>query len=186
MKNILIIIVALAALGAGYWYLSGHAMGTIAVPDISFSASSTATTSNQQGDALMNNDTAQYSDPDFHFSLSYPSDLEVHVYPEDNGGRTVAFEGASPGEGFQVYVQPYSDTKITDQQFRTDEPSGVMKDPQDIQIDGAPAKIFYGHNDAMGGTREVWFIHNGLLYEIMTYKPLDNWLGTIMTTFHFI
>jgi hypothetical protein len=39
-----------------------------------------------------------------------------------------------------------------------------------------PAKSFFGHNDAMGDTREVWLVHGGFLYEVTTYEPLDAWL----------
>jgi hypothetical protein len=38
----------------------------------------------------------------------------------------------------------------------------------------------------MGYTREVWLINNGFLYEVVTYKDLDAWLGTIMQTWEFI
>jgi hypothetical protein len=46
--------------------------------------------------------------------------------------------------------------------------------------------MFYGNNAIMGDTREVWFIHSGLLYEVTTYKQLDSWLGQIMQTWTFI
>ena len=38
----------------------------------------------------------------------------------------------------------------------------------------------------IGHTREVWFIHNGFLYEVTTYKEIDEWLGSIMQTWKFI
>ena len=61
-----------------------------------------------------------------------------------------------------------------------------MKDAQDITIDGTPAKSFFGYNDQMGDTREVWFIHGGYLYEVTTYKPLDTWLTPILQTWKFL
>ena len=67
-----------------------------------------------------------------------------------------------------------------------DEPSGVFNQPTNVVIDGIQATMFYGHNGIMGDTREVWFIKNGLLYEIATYKDLDQWLGTIMQTWRFL
>jgi hypothetical protein len=130
--------------------------------------------------------TADYSDPSFKFKISYPSDLDLHIYKEDEGGRTVTFEGASPGEGFQVFIVPYIQNVITDARFKRDDPSGVMRQPQDITIDGAPAKMFFGHNDSMGDTREVWFIRGGYLYEVTTYKALDTWLAAIMQSWRFL
>ena len=38
----------------------------------------------------------------------------------------------------------------------------------------------------MGDTREVWFIHGGFLYEVVTYKELDDWFAGIMRTWKFI
>ena len=75
---------------------------------------------------------------------------------------------------------------VAAEQFKTDDPSGVMKDAQDITIDGTPAKSFFGYNDQMGDTREVWFIHGGYLYEVTTYKPLDTWLTPILQTWKFL
>jgi hypothetical protein len=46
--------------------------------------------------------------------------------------------------------------------------------------------MFYGNNAIKRDTREVWFIHGGLLYEVTTYKQLDSWLAQIMQTWQFI
>jgi hypothetical protein len=87
--------------------------------------------------------------------------------------------------GFEVYVTPYSGAQITEQEFKLDEPSGVENQPTHVTIDGVPATAFYGSNSAMGDTREIWFIHGGLLYEVTTDKQLDSWLVPIMQTWQF-
>ncbi len=177
MKRLLFITLVLVVIGGGaYWFFTRSTTWSL-----SPGSQSTSTT-----DAVDTADFAPYSDPNFHFSLAYPKDLEVHVYDEDDGSRTVAFEGQTPGIGFQVFVVPYDKPSIDDARFRADDPSGVMIEPQDISIGGVPAKIFYGHNDQMGDTREVWFIRNGYLYEVTGYKALDTWLADIMTTWKFI
>ena len=61
-----------------------------------------------------------------------------------------------------------------------------MIDAKETMIDGVPAKSFFGYNDAMGDTREVWLIHGGFLYEVTTYKSLDDWLTLILQTWKFI
>ena len=73
-------------------------------------------------------------------------------------------------------MTPYSGTQITNAQFKLDEPSGVVLDRTDTTVSGVPATTFFGHNDEIGDTREVWFIHGGFLYEVTTYKELDAWL----------
>jgi hypothetical protein len=61
----------------------------------------------------------------------------------------------------------------------------IVKEPTEIMIDGTRATMFFGHNPIMGDTREVWFIHGGYLYEVTTYKELDQWLADIMKTWRF-
>ena len=85
-----------------------------------------------------------------------------------------------------MYVTPYSKKQIDAAQFKIDEPSGVVKERQDVLVDGARGTKFYGHNATLGDTRELWFIHNGFLYEVTTFKVLDEWLGSIMQTWKFI
>ena len=68
--------------------------------------------------------------------------------------------------------------------FKIDESSGVMKEAKPIVIAGAQGTKFFGHNDEMDDTSEIWFIHGGHLFEI--YKPLDSWLMAIMKTWKFL
>ena len=127
-----------------------------------------------------------YSNPQFHFSVSYPQNLHVQEYNEAGGGLTVTFQDIVADQEFQVYVSPYSDSEITDARFKLDEPSGVKVDPTDVTIDGAPGIEFFSNAPRLNDTREVWFIHGGFLYEVTTYKELDAWLQPILQSWHFI
>jgi hypothetical protein len=127
-----------------------------------------------------------YSNPQYHFSVYYPPNLQLHTYNEEGGGFTAAFQNPTTNVGFEVYVTPYSATQITEQEFKLDEPSGVDNQPTPVTIDGVPATMFYGSNSVMGDTREIWFIHGRFLYEVTTYKQLDSWLAPIMQTWQFI
>ena len=131
-------------------------------------------------------DMNEYSNNDFHFGLLFPKHLIAEEYRERDGGPTVSFQDPTTNEGFQVYVTPYSGKQIDTARFKLDEPSGVMKEPKDVLIAGAPATMFFSTNAVMGDTREVWFIHGGYLYEVTTYKELDTWLTGIMQTWKFI
>jgi len=171
-------------LAGGYLLLSGGiSPSQLAIPNLSFPTASPQ----QPSSGTAQSDTiAPYSDPEMHFSLTYPKGLDVHVYDEGDGSRTTTFEGPSPGEGFQVFVQPYGKDTVTEEQFKKDEPSGVRKDAQNVSVQGAPATIFTGHNDMMGDTREAWMIRGGYLYEIVTYKALDSWLQEVLASWRFI
>lgn len=127
-----------------------------------------------------------YSSAQYHFSLTYPAALQIETYTEQSGAQTITFEAPASEEGFQVYIQAYSGSQVTSQQFAQDEPSGVIQDQTNVVIDGTPAVMFFGNNSSMGDTREVWFIHGGYLYEVTTYKALDTWLAQIMNTWKFI
>jgi hypothetical protein len=127
-----------------------------------------------------------YKNPAFHFSLSYPDNLQATDYQEAGGALTASFQDPSTDEGFEVYVTPYSGTQIGEARFKLDEPSGTFEDPTNVVIDGVTATMFYGYNPIMSDTREVWFIRDGMLYEVATYKQLDSWLGGIMQTWRFI
>lgn len=127
-----------------------------------------------------------YKNQYYQFSLIYPKELAVQEYAENGGGRTIIFETSDMKTGFQIFIVPYSGTQVSKERFLMDQPSGVRKQPTDVIIDGTTASMFFGENMVMGETREVWFIKNGFLYEVTTYKPLDTWLGTIMQSWKFI
>jgi hypothetical protein len=127
-----------------------------------------------------------YSNPQFHFSLSYPRNLQMQEYSEAGGGLTVAFQDVVADQEFQVYVSPYSDREITDARFKLDEPSGVKIDPTNVVVDGARGIEFFSNAPRLNDIREVWFVHGGFLYEVTTYKELDAWLELILQSWQFI
>ncbi|TSC69412.1 MAG: hypothetical protein G01um101456_191 [Parcubacteria group bacterium Gr01-1014_56] len=124
----------------------------------------------------------EFQNEKYGFSLFYPPTLEVTEYDEEGGAHTVSFEDKSGEKGFQIFITPYTEDQITQDRFRMDVPSGVMKEPTDIVIDGIRATMFFSENALMGETREVWFIHDGYLHEVTTYKELNLWLAEIMRT----
>lgn len=118
--------------------------------------------------------------------MYYPDDLTMIEHPGDYGSAVVLFQDAATEEGFQVFVVPYDEPKISEKRFKMDEPSGVMQSPQNITIDGAPATEFLSTNPAMGTAREIWFLHGGFLYEVTAPQALDAWLSRIMQTWQFV
>ena len=127
-----------------------------------------------------------YQSSQFLFSVYYPDHLSVGQQSVGGGSsEVVLFKDQTRSEGFQVFVTPYGDPKITQARFNMDEPSGVMNDPQNITIDGAPATEFLSSNPAMGTSREIWFLRGGYLYEVTAPQPLDPWLLSIMQTWKF-
>lgn len=192
MKKLLLGIVIATVAGAGVWlYVMQHNAAQTNLPLIDLS--SAATSSEQAGAIGMptpaGNKLMRYESPQYHFSILYPSQLgQVTDTPEPEGGHTVVFQDNSSQEGtsFQIYATPYKSTQITKERFLVDEPSGVIKDQQEVLVDGVRATLFTGYDQNIGDTKEVWFIKGGFLYEVVTYKRLDTWLAGIMQTWKFI
>ena len=120
-----------------------------------------------------------------HFELTYPDTLTKRVFSNANTS-TFTFEEDEGDKGFQIFVVPYKGDTVSEERFKMDVPSGVYLEPKDIVIDGARGVAFYSKGPILGDTREVWFIHEGFLYEVTTAKVLDSWLAEIMSTWHFI
>ncbi|HVZ76271.1 MAG TPA: hypothetical protein VG934_03340 [Candidatus Paceibacterota bacterium] len=126
----------------------------------------------------------EYHNDAYHFSVLYPDNLKVAE--QDNGASaTFTFEDDKNVQGFQLFVQPFSGTQITDAQFKQDDPSGVRDDPQNFTLDGASGVAFYSQDHLLGDTREMWFIRGGFLYEVTTFKEQADWLDQIMQTWKF-
>jgi hypothetical protein len=195
--------IALAAIAVASWFLfsknqthssidQGTLFGVIATSSVSSNGTSTAATDEAPlsttipQTVAVSDHTKRYENRAFHFSLIYPNNLVAQESAERGNAITVTFQDPQTGEGFDIFVTPYSGTTITKQRFSSDEPSGVFQEPQDIIIGGTRATMFFGSNPIMGDTREVWFIHGGYLYEVATYKELDSWLGSIMQTWKFL
>lgn len=128
----------------------------------------------------------EYVNEHFQFSLRIPDALQVREYKEGAGALTIVFETPEGLEGFQIFIVPYRETKITDERFLKDAPSSIMREPVNILIDGIPASAFFGEHLLLGETREVWFIKDGHLFEITTYRELDEWFMRILQTWTFI
>lgn len=128
----------------------------------------------------------EYKNTNGKFDLVYPESMEFKVYNEGNGSYTVLFEEKNSDKSFQIFFTPYNDNSITTSRLKMDIPSEDYTKPTEVVLaNGTRALIFYSNGPA-GELREVWFIKNGFLYEISTYKELDSWLGQIISTFKFI
>lgn len=197
-KHVLLCVIAtVLALGAGVFVLSmqSPAPGAPATPaataaastsDLTFfptPASSPAPVSAPKQSPPPNSKI--YQSATYGFSLYYPNTLSMSVHSVGGNSAVILFQNKAAQEGFQVFVTPYSDPKITQQRFQMDEPSGIMSDPQNITIDRAAATEFFSTNSGMGASREVWFLHGGYLYEVTAPQALDSWLLSILETWQF-
>lgn len=127
-----------------------------------------------------------YENERYGFSLAYPEGMSAREFDEGGGAQTIIFEDIENALGFQIFVVPYSETRVTEERFLKDAPSGVRENPVDFSLDGALATAFYGKHQVLGETAEIWFIREGHLFEITTLKPLQSLLAEIIQTWHFL
>lgn len=127
----------------------------------------------------------EYRSADYHFYVYYPGDIPPQESRDPGFAMTVEFQKEDGDPGFQIYAAPINGTTITEDRFLRDEPSGVRKDTKDVSVDGAAAVAFHGFDPRIGQTYEVWFIKDGLLYEVATYRQLEPWLDQILSTWRF-
>ena len=128
----------------------------------------------------------EYHNTTYHFSLFYPDHLSVNERLEGEGAITITFQNIQGGQGFQIFIIPYSKSQVDEERFKKDIPSGTRTDLVDVEVDGAVGASFYSMDSFLGETKEIWFVKNNFLYEVTTLKSLDNWLSQIIQTWEFI
>jgi hypothetical protein len=127
-----------------------------------------------------------YRNARYHFALFYPNGLEIRAYEEKGSASTITFQDEKRGIGFQIFVVPYGESQVSQERFLLDEPSGVREEPITVSVDGAVGAAFYGKDVRLGDTREVWFIKDGILYELTAPRSESDWLQGIIDTWKFI
>ncbi len=128
-----------------------------------------------------------YTNAEYGFSLMYPEELGVSDRQEEGNAHTTTFESVDGNKGFQIYIRPYGEDQITASQIQADTQGTGRGVPQEAFIGGGiRALIFYSNNAILGELREVWFMYDGYLFEVTTYKELDTWLAEIMKTWKFL
>lgn len=135
---------------------------------------------------LISDESREYKNLLLRFSLAYPKDLQIKEYNDGTSASTITFEDVTEEKGFQIFVVPYAEAKITKEQFKRDLSSGIFKNQTDILIDNVFALAFESRDDILGETREIWFINYGFLYEVTAPKEFDDWLFDILKTWRFI
>lgn len=141
---------------------------------------------------VLGNDFKVYRSEKYEFSLEHPKNYGVEVIAEKDGAETIVFQAlqADKKQGFQIFITPFEETQLTRERILQDLPGAVLNDLQEAIIGGAAgqnirALLFWSEDPLIGRTREIWFIHNGYLYEVTAYANMDNLLAGIMSTLAF-
>jgi len=134
-----------------------------------------------------NAENSIYTDSQYKFSFEYPKDFTVTKFQEGEDGDTILVQEKESKKSFQVFIAFFDEPgPLTKERVLEDLPDLIIKNPeQRILKNGEPALIFFSEEPSLGETREIWFVHNGYLYQISTYTTLDSLVAKILETWKF-
>jgi len=130
----------------------------------------------------------KYENKKYGFSYYRSPQATIKEFDEGGGAMTIVQENIKNVRGLQIFIIPYKEKTISEERFRLDVPSGVRKNVEKTFI-GLPqveAVTFNSYDEFLGETREVWFIYNGHLYEITTFKGVGDWFAPLLQTWRFL
>lgn len=180
-KHIAGVVLAVAALGGLFFYSKPNKdVGPEATkPEGEFSPAQT-----------LGNEYELYTHPNPAFSLEYPKGFEATAYDEGDEAWTIVFQGEE-GEGFQIFVSLYEGEEVTVEKVLEDLPGTIVEEPLVVVINpevenSTRALIFWSEDTTIGRTREVWFLHEGRMYEVTARASFDEELVKIMSSWRFL
>jgi hypothetical protein len=151
-------------------------------------ANNSQTNNSTSGNSLPAGQTSSLTHRSPDFSLSYPDNLGTSSIKESDGSETIVFNDSNQRHvGFQIYISSYKDTAPINREFvATAFPLLKIENPVEIIFgDNVHGLVFTSNDLSIGKTRELWFAHNGYLYQVTTYAALDSWLAEIFKSWIF-
>jgi hypothetical protein len=126
-------------------------------------------------------DTSVYRNSTYDFSLTYPSELAVSEYDEGAGDRTIVFRKGMEEVGFQIFITPLSGAPLSKEVIELSHPYVEAGSITATTVGSStPAFALAGRGPLLGPSREIWFAHNGYVFEVVTYPDRAAWLANIM------
>ena len=128
-----------------------------------------------------------YTDSQYKFSFEYPKNFTATKFQEGEEGDTILVQEKESKKSFQIFISPFDEPgPLTAERVLQDLPDLIINNPeQRVLKNGAVALVFFSEESSIGETREIWFVHNGYLYQISTYKELDSLVAKIISTWRF-
>lgn len=118
----------------------------------------------------------QFRHPRLGFTLELPDGFSVGKFEEEENGMTgeITLVRGSDDVQLQIYATAFDEEgPITPERIRKDLPNLIISAPQQVVLHGGmPALVFLSENAAFGKTQEVWFVHDGFLYQLTTTAPM--------------
>ena len=136
--------------------------------------------------APLSDATSTYRNSTYGFSLAYPTELTVDEFDEGEGSRTIVFRKGEENVGFQIFITPYQAATLSQEGLKRIAPSLAIENAKATTVGTAtPALAFTSKAPGIGVSRELWFAHDGRLFEVTTYPDRAAWLSGIFATLSF-
>ena len=130
--------------------------------------------------------TSLYRNSTYDFSLTYPSELAVDEYDEGAGDRTIVFRKGMEEVGFQIFITALSGAPLSKEVIELSHPYVEAGSIIATTVGSStPAFALAGSGPLLGPSREIWFTHNGYVFEVVTYPDRAAWLAEIFATIRF-
>ena len=193
MKKAVIIVVILAVLGVGAYYYNSR-LGSLDDSTAQNQAPTTDSNSptggaSPQAVAAISKYqyTEAYSSDKYGFSFKYP--VKFSVNPMSASGSDAFLVQDIPDKiGVQIVITPQTgNISLSESFLRANLPNLKIGDSKEVKLaDGSTAISFSSDNPAFpGGSREIWFMHGGYLYQLSTYATQGDFLDGLFATLSF-
>jgi hypothetical protein len=130
-----------------------------------------------------------YKTEENNFAFVYPEKLKITESAIEgvDGGKRILAESGEVKKGFEVVILPFDENNpITKERILQDVPDMVINNEKEITVgNGIYALSFDGTDENIGNTSEIWFTHNGFLYEAQTYPEFGPQMAEILKTWQF-
>jgi len=131
--------------------------------------------------------TQEYVHPEYNFAFKYPEGYTVNSTVAE--GAEMLIMQNSKGQGFQMSITPIEEdvTEVTIDMVKRDLPDLEVREPQDLLVGANGKGVAFLSNDPIfeGNSREIWFVHNKVFYQISTYAKFDTLMKNIFATWEF-
>jgi hypothetical protein len=112
-----------------------------------------------------------YSNETYGFSLPVPNDIKQTDLDDDNGETTLL---QSPDYEMQIKISAFDeDISLNLARIKKDIPDMQLENPQEIKTDST-ASVTFISGEGNQKNREIWFVHGGYLYQILSPAVHDS------------
>lgn len=171
----------LVAMGGVLWFFISRDSGAT-----SWTADIKSFLSSSGGDAGASTvpaDWLTYNNERYGFSFLHPPNLAFQEVEQEGDSMTIVFQKPDAREGFQVYITPHGLDTIDGATILRDVPYGEIEDLKEEYLrEDLLVATFWSNSPFAGRAREIWFLHNGYIFEFTSYDVSEDLLRSVLAT----